>query len=190
MSATQVIDANRSEPAGAPPTAETVRQAQDGDPAAFERLYRAHYRHIFALCLRMTADERQAEEATQEAFVRAWRHLSSFRQDSRFGTWVHRIAVNVVLKGRRDRGRRSAREESHGDLSRFTAAVRRAMPETRVALERGIAGLPPGAREVLVLHDIEGYKYREIAELIGVAEGTVKSQLHRARTLLQEVLES
>jgi RNA polymerase sigma-70 factor (ECF subfamily) len=166
-----------------------VRRAGDGDQVAFEVLYRRLGGRVYALCLRMSGDERAAEELTQDVFVRAWEKLDSFRGDSRFSTWLHRLAVNLVLQDRRQRGRRRAREQLTGDLTVFERAVTRAMPGTRVDLERAIAGLPDGAKEVLILRDIHGYKYDEIAEMKGVALGTVKAQIHRARKLVREALE-
>ncbi len=166
-----------------------VREAQAGSAEAFERLYRKHGRRVYAVCLRMVSDPGRAEELMQDAFVRAWSAIGSFQHRSAFGTWLHRLAVNVVLSDVRAEKRRSSRELLRGELDEFEREVGGAMPETRVDLERAIAALPSGAKEVLILHDIEGYRYREIAELIGVAEGTVKSQLSRARRLVREALE-
>ncbi len=137
----------------------------------------------------MVSDPDRAEELMQDAFVRAWNTIDSFQHKSAFGTWLHRLSVNVVLSDMRAEKRRSSRELLPGDLDQFKHEVRGALPETRIDLERAIATLPSGAKEVLVLHDIEGYRYREIADLIGVAEGTVKSQLSRARRLVRETLE-
>ncbi len=168
---------------------ELVREAQAGSDDAFERLYRKHGRHIYALCLRMVSDPDRAEELVQDAFVRAWNTIGSFQHKSAFGTWLHRLSVNVVLSDMRTEKRRSSRELLPGELDQFEHEAKDAMPETRMDLERAIAALPSGAKRVLVLHDIEGYRYREIAGLIGVAEGTVKSQLSRARRLVREALE-
>lgn len=164
-----------------------VESARRDDPGAFDRLYREHADHVYALCLRMTADPELAATLTQDVFVRAWRRLDTFRGESRLSTWIHRLTVNLVLDRRRSESRRRAREED-ADLADYLGAVRRASPETRLDLERAIARLPDGARTMLVLHDIEGYAYEEIARLAGVALGTVKSQLHRARRLLKEDL--
>jgi RNA polymerase sigma-70 factor (ECF subfamily) len=169
--------------------ADLVREVQAGSAEAFEQLYRRHGRRVYAVCLRMVNDPDRAEELMQDAFVRAWNAIGSFQHRSAFGTWLHRVAINVVLSDIRAEKRRSSRELLSGELDEFDREVQGAMPETRVDLERAIAGLPSGAKEVLILHDIEGYRYREIAELIGVAEGTVKSQLSRARRLVREVLE-
>ncbi|MEE8147253.1 MAG: sigma-70 family RNA polymerase sigma factor [Longimicrobiales bacterium] len=171
------------------PVEELVRKAQKGDDAAFEAVYRTSVERIYALCLRMSGDSAVAEELTQDVFVRAWQKLSSFRGESRFSTWLHRLAVNLVLQDRRSKGRRRAKEEVVADLERYGSHAQRAMPGTRVDLERAIAGLPTKAREVLVLRDIQGYKYDEIAGLTGVSLGTVKAQIHRARALVREALE-
>ncbi len=166
-----------------------VREAQNGSGDAFERLYRKHGRRIYALCLRMVSDPDRAEELTQDVFVRAWNSLGSFQHRSAFGTWLHRLGVNVVLSDMRSHKRRSGRELLSGDLHEYEREVVGAMPDTRMDLEAAIAQLPAGAKQVLILHDVEGYRYREIAELTGVAEGTVKSQLSRARRLVREALQ-
>lgn len=168
---------------------EMVRRAQSGDADSFEGVYRAHVGRVHALCLRMSGDTQHAETLTQDVFVRAWEKLSSFRGESRFSTWLHRLAINVILQDRRSRGRRQAREHQVEDLEHYATAAVQAMPGTKVDLERAIAGLPAGAREVLVLRDVQGFKYREIADLKGVSLGTVKAQIHRARNLVQEALE-
>jgi len=166
-----------------------VGRAQQGDPDAYEAVYRRLSGRIYGLCLRMTADAQQAEELTQDAFVRAWEKLGSFRGDSQFSTWLHRLTVNLVLQTRRSAGRRASREEPLPEDDRYMGRVAEAFPGTRIDLERAIAGLPEGARQVLVLRDVQGYKYREVAELVGVTVGTVKAQIHRARKLLREALE-
>jgi RNA polymerase sigma-70 factor (ECF subfamily) len=167
-----------------------VARAQAGDSRAFEDLYRRVVGRVYALCLRMARDGQRAEELTQDVFVRAWERLGTFRGESRFTTWLHRLAVNVVLQEGRAKGRRESREELSGDPGRFMTRVRVEMPGTRLGLERAIAALPEGARTVIILRDIYGYKYDEIAELQGVALGTVKAQIHRARRMLRETLES
>lgn len=166
---------------------DTVRQAQKGDTVAFRALYEAHVGRVYALCLRIAGDVAEAEEHTQDVFVRAWERLSSFRGDSAFSTWLHRLAVNEVLQGRRSAGRRSARLllAEDGGASHDTG---RAQPVPTGDLTRAIAALPPGARAVFVLHDVEGYQHDEIAQMTGIAEGTSKAQLHRARQLLREAM--
>jgi RNA polymerase sigma factor (sigma-70 family) len=165
-----------------------VRQAQAGDRAAFGRLYRDHVGRVYAVCLRMVADGARAEQLTQDAFVRAWQTLASFRGDSAFSSWLYRIAVNTVLLDLRSARRRTARIEATDDLERFDQAGPGAPAEDVMDLEAGIAALPTQARTVLVLHDIEGYRHDEIAGLMGIAPGTSKAHLHRARQLLREVL--
>jgi RNA polymerase sigma-70 factor (ECF subfamily) len=171
-------------------TTELVRRARDGDRDAFGALYRLHVDRVYALCLRLVADRETASLLTQDAFVRAWRRLATFRGESSLLTWLHRLTVNVVLDHRRDEKRRRARlaELPDGDDPGRLAAVPPSPVGRRRDLERAIAGLPAGARTIFVLHEVEGYRMREIAEMTGVAVGTVKAQLHRARRLLREVL--
>jgi RNA polymerase sigma-70 factor (ECF subfamily) len=183
--------------------ARLVERARTGDVAAFEHVYRREVGRVYALCLRMTADSTHARELTQSVFVRAWDRLSSFRGDSQLSSWLHRIAVNeVLIEARTDRRRRArvvlAEDQSY-DSTEVEDGARTDAPEqsgitlpvdteTRIDLERAIAGLPPGARMVFVLHDIEGYRHEEISKMTGSAEGTLRAQLHRARKLLMEAL--
>ncbi len=164
---------------------ELVRQALAGDLAAFEELYRRHKDKIFGLCLRMVSQRAWAEDLTQEAFVRAWKKLASFQGRSAFGTWLHRLTVNVVLAELRSSKRRQERLEAVPVDSGPTPSSH---PGTGVDLERAIASLPPQARMIFVLYDVEGYRHREIAALTGLSEGTSKAHLHRARRLLREAL--
>lgn len=179
------IETDRSETDGM----ELVERAQSGEPGAFEALYRQHVGRVHALCLRMSRDSVRAEDLTQEVFVKAWTKLDSFRGDSAFSTWLHRVTVNVVLQRKRSDRRRIARVEPREVLPE--TAGRATAPESgaRMDLERAVAQLPEGARMVFLLHDVHGYKHREIAEMMGTAEGTSKAQLHRARQILQEALE-
>jgi RNA polymerase sigma-70 factor (ECF subfamily) len=163
-----------------------VRRAQAGDRSAFRRLYEDHVGRVYALCLRLTGDSEDAMERTQDVFVRAWDKLGSFRGEAAFGTWLHRLAVNVVLADRRSAGRRERRMDTAGTLGPRSQPAPRA--GLAVDLERAIAALPPGARAVFVLYDVEGYHHEEIAEMTGIAAGTSKAQLHRARKLLREAL--
>jgi RNA polymerase sigma-70 factor (ECF subfamily) len=168
-----------------------VALAARGDRQAFERLYRQHANRIFSLCARMVGDRTRAEELTQDAFVRAWEKLDQFRGDSAFGTWLHRLAVNVVLNDRQTENRRRGRQdESVEDVDTVAHSTVRAEvpPGLSIDLERAIAGLPPGARKVFVLHDVEGYTHDEIGGMLGVTAGGCKAQLHRARLLLREAL--
>jgi RNA polymerase sigma-70 factor (ECF subfamily) len=164
-----------------------IAAAARGDRRAFERLYRAYGQRIFALCLRMTADRGTAEELVQDVFVRAWEKLGSFRGDAAFGTWLHRVAVNIVLSRRKQDG--VHRERTVDDETSLDAAPARAVSVgDRLDLEAAIAGLPTGARRVFVLHDVEGYTHEEIGDLLGITAGGSKAQLHRARLLLREAL--
>ena len=167
-----------------------VDKARAGDRLAFEQLYRSHCDRIHALCWRMCGGDRAlAEDMVQEAFVRAWNKLHLFRGDSKFGTWLHRLTVNVVLSDRRIRVKRVHREqEFDGDLERVLVGERDVFAGLRKDLEAAISGLPERARTVLVLYDIEGYQHSEIAEMTGMAVGSSKAQLHRARKLVREVL--
>ncbi len=166
-----------------------VERAQSGDSRAFEALYRRLVGRIYGLCLRMARDAQRAEELTQDVFVRAWERLGSFRGESKFTTWLHRLAVNVVLQDGRARGRRESREELVEDPGAYLKRVRAEFPGTMMDLERAIASLPEGARTVVILRDIYGYKYDEIANMQGVALGTVKAQIHRARKMMRERLD-
>ena len=165
-----------------------VERARTGDLAAFEQLYRATVGLVYAICLRMARDAALAEELAQEIFVRTWQKLASFRGESAFATWLTRLAVNVVLSERRQRDRREARVMLSDDLEPLAGAVPVSHPGDAIDLDRAIGTLPAGARRVFVLHDVYGFQHDEIARLSGIAEGTCKAQLHRARRLLREVL--
>lgn len=161
-------------------------RAADGDTAAFERLYRRHIGRIHTLARRMLGPE-YADDATQDIFVRAWSKLSQFRGDSAFGTWLHRLAINVILGRRGDLARQRERY-SENDPAVERATAPRVSTEARIDLEAALQKLPEGARQVFVLHDVEGFKHEEIAALLDVTAGTSKSQLHRARMVLREYL--
>ena len=167
--------------------ADDVALAASGDRRAFERLYRENVNRVFAVCVRMSGDRGRAEELTQDVFVRVWEKLPLFRGESAFSTWVHRLAVNVILNARKAEGRDRSRHDPDGEEA---LEERGAAPHhgDRMDLEAAIATLPPGARRVFVLHDVEGYKHEEIAEMLGVTAGGSKAQLHRARMLLREAL--
>jgi RNA polymerase sigma-70 factor (ECF subfamily) len=164
-----------------------VQRSCAGDARAFERLYREHVGRVYGLCLRMTRDAHLAEDCTQETFVNAWRALSQFETRSSLSTWLHRIAVNVSLAKRR---KASPVEPSPADEEEGSAATQWTL-ETPVEvseIEAAIGALPDGARDALVLHALYGYSHGEAAQMLGVAEGTCKAQLHRARRLLRERL--
>ncbi len=160
--------------------------AAKGDTVAFERLYRRHVARIHSLCRRML-DADRADEVTQDVFVRAWQKLHLFRGEAAFGTWLHRLAINVVLGKRQESARQRQRFLEDETVWERTAS-RPASSDTKMDFELALSKLPDGAREVFVLHDIEGYKHEEIAGLLGVSAGTSKSQLHRARLALRDVM--
>ena len=170
-------------------TLDFVRRAQAGDVAAFETLYREHSGRVFALCLRLRAGDREdATELMQDVFVRAWRRLETFRGDSAFSSWLHRLAVNTMLENARSERRRTARVLSMEDTSALPGAAQSTNIDLRMEMEEAVASLPKGARIAFVLHDIEGYQHQEIALQLSVSIGTVKAQLHRARRLLRDRL--
>jgi RNA polymerase sigma-70 factor (ECF subfamily) len=182
--------------------ARLIERARSGDVDAFEHVYRREVGRVYALCLRMSGDATRARELTQSVFVRAWDRLGSFRGESQLSSWLHRIAVNeVLIEARSDRRRRARvmlaedqRGEDGGDnraeepAPAYSGITKPEDTEARIDLERAIAALPPGARTVFVLHDIEGYRHEEISRMTGSAEGTLRAQLHRARKLLMEAL--
>jgi len=164
-----------------------VERACSGDTRAFERLYREHVGRVYGLCLRMTRDAHLAEDCTQETFINAWRALSRFETRSSLSTWLHRIAVNVSLAKRR----KASPVEPHLEDEEGTGGALEWTLETPVEvreIEAAIGALPDGARDALVLHALYGYSHEEAAQMLGVAEGTCKAQLHRARKLLRERL--
>jgi RNA polymerase sigma-70 factor (ECF subfamily) len=167
-----------------------VALAAGGDRQAFERLYRMHSTRVFSLCARMSGSRTRGEELTQDVFVRTWEKLPLFRGESAFSTWLHRLAVNVVLNARKSEGKLASRtDESDVDDERWNEVARAPMHIERMDLADAISRLPAGARKVFVLHDVEGYKHEEIAEMMGITSGGSKAQLHRARLLLREALE-
>ena len=167
-----------------------VESARNGDSAAFEKLYRNNRDRIYGLLWRICGgDATLAEDLLQDAFIRAWQKLPSFRGESRFATWLHRLAANVALSDRRIRLRRVGREVPMDEVAQRTAiGDRDVVADKRMDLEKAIARLPERARTVLILYDIEGYRHAEIAEMTGMAVGSSKAQLHRARKLIREVL--
>ena len=160
--------------------------AADGDAEAFERLYRENSPRIYSLARRM-AGEDSAEDLTQEVFLRAWQKLSTFRRESSFSTWLHRLAVNLILTRREQMRKREARFGGReGLLDRMFGPPR--SPGLKVDLEAAIQTLPQGAKQVFVLYDVEGHTHEEISGLMSISIGTSKSQLHRARSLLRTQL--
>ena len=169
---------------------DVVRRAQNGDVAAFETIYRANTTAIYALCRRMVNDEREARDLVQDVFVRAWQRLPTFRGQSALATWLHRLAVNVVLEHLRSAKRDFARFiDNDDDPTSDLPATRAASPDTQMDIDRAVAQLPAGARTVFVLHDIHGYSHDEISQMTGIAPGTARAQLFRARRALMRVLD-
>jgi RNA polymerase sigma factor (sigma-70 family) len=172
---------------GADAEAADVALAQSGDGSAFERLYRTHVARVHSLMRRML-DPSEADDVTQDVFVRAWEKLHTFRGEAAFGTWLHRLAVNVALGRRKTLGiERGRRHESDAPLEHI--ASRGESPEHAVDFEEAIRRLPDGSRQVFLLHDVAGYRHEEIARLLGVVPGTSKSQLHHARMALRRYLD-
>jgi RNA polymerase sigma-70 factor, ECF subfamily len=177
--------------------AEAIERAKQGDGEAFEFLYNLHKRRVYSLCLRMTTNTAEAEDLTQEAFLQLFRKIGTFRGESAFSTWLHRMAVNVVLMRLRkknlpivpledtlDTEEETPRKELGAEDTALTGSI------DRMELQRSIEALPPGYRSIFVLHDVEGFEHNEIAELVGCSIGNSKSQLHKARMKLRELLKT
>jgi RNA polymerase sigma-70 factor, ECF subfamily len=177
--------------------AAAIERAKKGDADAFEVLYNLHKRRVYSLCLRMTANTAAAEDLTQEAFLQLFRKIGTFRGESAFSTWLHRMAVNVVLMQLRKKGlpvvpleetmegeEEAPRKEPGADDPRLAGSI------DRMQLQLSIEALPPGYRMIFLLHDVEGYEHNEIAEMVGCSIGNSKSQLHKARMKLRELLKT
>jgi RNA polymerase sigma-70 factor, ECF subfamily len=178
--------------------AEAIRRAQAGDSAAFDFLYQLHGRRVYALCLRMVNNPADAEDLMQEAFLQLFRKIGTFRGESAFSTWLHRMTVNVVLMRLRKKSLPTDSLEETLDPDAENSSPKRDVgaPDLRLSgavdrvnLERSIEQLPPGYRTVFVLHDVQGYEHNEIADIMGCSVGNSKSQLHKARTRLRELLQ-
>jgi len=180
------------QPAEEPAEATLVALARDGDSEAFEKLYRRHVGRIHALCLRMTGNAAQADDCVQEAFVQAWKKLGTFQGASAFGTWLYRIAVNEVLGAQRRERRRGTHLHAVSDEERAEdldyAHALGEQPGEVLDVEQAVRALPEGARNVFVMVGLHGYSHEETASALGVAVGTCKAQLHRARQLLAKRL--
>jgi RNA polymerase sigma-70 factor (ECF subfamily) len=179
----------------APSEAQLIARAQRGDEEAFAALFETHKRRVYSLCLRMTGNTAEAEDLAQEAFLQLFRKISTFRSESAFSTWLHRLAVNVVLMHLRKKGLQQisldepdnsqdepVKRDYGSDDRRLIGSV------DRIGLEKAIGELPPGYRTVFVLHDVEGYEHNEIAEIMKCSVGNSKSQLHKARMKLRDLL--
>jgi RNA polymerase sigma-70 factor (ECF subfamily) len=167
-----------------------VQKAQKSDTSAFESLYRMHVDRVYALCLRMTANVSEAEDCTQETFIQAWSKLDRFRGDSSFGTWLHRVAVNTVLGRMRKSNRERDRIRAVGEVAPMNESTGDSggLRDLEKDLEKALDELPSGARHVFVLHAVYGYSHEETSDMLGIASGTSKAQLHRARRLLAQQL--
>lgn len=178
-----------------PTEAEAIELAKQGDGEAFEVLYNLHKRRVYSLCLRMTANTAEAEDLTQEAFLQLFRKIATFRGESAFSTWLHRMAVNVVLMHLRKKGLpivplEDTLESDEDPTKREPGAADPALAGSvdRLQLERAVGALPPGYRTIFVLHDVEGFEHNEIAGMVGCSIGNSKSQLHKARLKLRDLL--
>jgi RNA polymerase sigma-70 factor, ECF subfamily len=177
--------------------ARAIQRAREGDPSAFEYLYRSHNRRVYAVCLRILGNTTEAEDLTQEAFLLLFRKIHTFRGESAFSTWLHRLAVNIVLMHLRKKSPPIVSIQATPDPEDETVSLNVDIGEPdlllegvvdRINLKRCIAQLPVGYRSIFVLHDIQGYQHNEIAEILGRSVGDSKSQLHKARMRLRELL--
>jgi RNA polymerase sigma-70 factor, ECF subfamily len=191
-----LTDANKARGGGLS-EAEAIERAKQGDGEAFEVLYNLHKRRVYSLCLRMTANSAEAEDLTQEAFLQLFRKIGTFRGESAFSTWLHRMSVNVVLMRLRKKGlpvvplEDTVESEDEAPKKELGAADPvLAGSVDRLQLQRAVEALPPGYRSIFVLHDVEGYEHNEIAELVGCSIGNSKSQLHKARMKLRDLLKT
>lgn len=177
--------------------ADAIERAKQGDAEAFQALYDRHKRRVYSLCLRMTANTAEAEDLAQEAFLQLYRKIGTFRGESAFSTWLHRLSVNVVLMHLRKKSLPavSLEETTQGGGEDDTPKrdfgaddVALAGSIDRLQLQKAVDSLPPGYRTIFVLHDVEGYEHNEIAEIVGCSIGNSKSQLHKARMKLRDLL--
>ena len=163
--------------------------AAEGDFEAFERLYRRYLSRIYSLCARLSGSHAEGQELTEDVFVRTWEMLPQFSGETAFAAWLHRLATEVALNGRQEYGPTAATIEQEGSATeRSNDSLGSSDDDERLDLSQAIDRLPTGARRILVLHDVEGYKHEEIAEIFGITPGRSKAQLQRARVLLREVL--
>jgi RNA polymerase sigma-70 factor (ECF subfamily) len=176
--------------------AQAIADAKQGDAAAFEVLYHAHKRRVYSLCLRMIGDPAEAEDLAQEAFLQMFRKIGTFRGDAAFSTWLHRLTVNLVLMRLRKKGLWTTSLDDPGPDSEDSRPMEIGTADAtltgsvdRLTLEKAIEALPPGYRTIFQLHDVEGYEHREIAGMIGCSVGNSKSQLHKARMKLRDMLQ-
>lgn len=171
---------------------ELAQKSSGGDMSAFEDLYRRHFRRVYSLALRMTGKPEEAEDLTQETFTHLYKKIGSFRGESAFTTWLHRMTVNQVLMHFRKRKSRPEftmdEDQTPIQIVQGTENQNRMPIVDKIILENAISKLPPGYRNVFVLHDVEGHEHGEVAEMLGISEGTSKSQLHKARLKLRGLI--
>jgi len=176
-----------------------IQGARSGDATCFEKLYHLHKQRVFGLCLRVLGDRTRAEDLVQDVFIQVHRKLHTYRGESQFSTWLHRLALNVVLMEMRKKSLRTSsleqtaaedREEGRPETQYGTQDQRLQFSLSRISIERSITELPPGYRLVFILHDVQGYEHKEIAEMMGCTLGNSKSQLHKARLRLRALLKS
>ena len=175
---------------------EAIQRAQSGDGGAFEFLYKMHSRRVYSLCLRMTGNPVEAQDLTQDAFLQLFRKISSFRSESSFSTWLHRLTVNIVLmRFRKKRHPEVSLDEPAGDDESTLLLAQMGGPDLRIRgtldrmrLDRAIEQLPDGYKSIFILHDVQGYAHEEIAQILGCSIGNSKSQLHKARVRMRELL--
>jgi RNA polymerase sigma-70 factor (ECF subfamily) len=169
-----------------------ARKAATADQQAFEELYRRHHRRVYSICLRMAGNIAEAEDLTQDAFIQLYRKIGSFRGESAFTTWLHRLTVNIVLMHFRKRSVRDEKTTQEGEMPEQivlgTQSPERMQVIDRIALNHAIAQLPPGYQTVFILHDVEGFEHEEISQMLQVAVGTSKSQLHKARMKMRKLI--
>ncbi|CAN5174334.1 RNA polymerase sigma factor [soil metagenome] len=174
------------------PDIELCKLAANGNLAAFELIYERYHRRTYSLCLRMSSSQTEAEDLTQEVFIQLFRKIGSFRGDSAFSTWLHRLTVNQVLMHFRRRSVKNERTSDDGEMPeqtvRGSANPNKMQVVDRIALKNAIGELPNGYRNVFVLHDVEGFEHEEVARMMGISVGTSKSQLHKARLKLRGLL--
>ncbi|MBA4124698.1 MAG: RNA polymerase sigma factor [Acidobacteria bacterium] len=174
------------------PDFELTKLAASGNIAAFELLYKRYHRRTYSLCLRMTNNQTESEDLTQEVFIQLFRKIGSFRGESAFSTWLHRLTVNQVLMHFRRRSVKNEKTSEDGEIPEQIVPGtenQAKMPVLdRIALTRAIEQLPPGYKSAFVLHDVEGYEHEEVARILGISVGTSKSQLHKARLKLRGLL--
>jgi RNA polymerase sigma-70 factor (ECF subfamily) len=202
--ATEAVDNQNLEQAGEPDgqTSQSIepssdyalaRRAAESDMSAFEEIYDRHHRRVYSICMRMLQNATEAEDLTQEVFIQLYRKIGSFRGDSAFTTWLHRLTVNQVLMHFRKRSVKMEKTTEEGEtpvqIVNGTENPRQMPVVDRIALDAAIAQLPPGYRSVFVLHDIEGYEHEEVAKILGCSVGTSKSQLHKARLKMRKLLQ-